>query len=328
MRIMLQLIISRHSKSGISDQHNMKSIDSIKKLQQLYFKSPKPNLINWEVVDSDSSTYTNNSMSVHYSIGCGFSEMITHCYWIYGCKECVDLRYCYSCESSYQCVDCFRCYNANYCSLAENCSFISNCYYIKNSSYCFGCVGIQNKTYYIFNKPYTQAEYDKELARVSKWPKEKIHEKIEDLLRKTPMPAIITHDCLNVTGNHLDQCQDLTYCFDCYRSRDSMYCFNGYENINCVDNSFTKSTFCYETVGGGMNYNSDFCLLSESCQDCFFCYNCRDCRHCFGCVNLLHKQYYIFNEPYSERDYFEKIVLLKKEFQDAGMFNLDVFDTV
>lgn len=297
----------------------------VRQFQKLYFSSPKPNLINWEVIDCDTSTYTNNSMSANYSMGCGFSESITHCYWTYHCKDCVDLSHCNSCEFSYECTDCVRCYNCDYCFLCENCSFTAHSIFLINSSYCFGCVGLKNKTYCIFNKQYTQEEYEKKIARLSKRSLSEIQKKVKKLYTTIPVPAMITHDSKNVSGNYLYQSENLTHSFDCYRSRDSIYCYYGYENIDCVDNSFTKATLCYECVGGGMYYNCDFCLFCESCQDSYFLFNCRDCKNCFGCVNLTHKQYYIFNIPYSGKEYFERVGMLKKEFQKAGMFGLQVF---
>ncbi len=45
----------------------------------------------------------------------------------------------------------------------SDCEFIVNCH---NCSNCFACVGLENKSYYIFNKPYEPEAYSKELDNV------------------------------------------------------------------------------------------------------------------------------------------------------------------
>jgi len=42
-------------------------------------------------------------------------------------------------------------------------------------------------------------------------------------------------------------------------------------------------------------------------MDSKFLYDCRGCSNCFGCIGLRHKQYHIFNKPYSKKAYFEEI---------------------
>src|SRR5207244_4175186 len=40
---------------------------------------------------------------------------------------------------------------------------------------------------------------------------------------------------------------------------------------------------------------------------CYFIKNCIGCKDCFMSVNLVQKQYYIFNKPYSKEEYFKKL---------------------
>ena len=44
-----------------------------------------------------------------------------------------------------------------------NCEFIINCHYCDN---CFACIGLENKKYHIFNRPYDKDEYFKELDKI------------------------------------------------------------------------------------------------------------------------------------------------------------------
>ena len=48
-----------------------------------------------------------------------------------------------------------------------------------------------------------------------------------------------------------------------------------------------------------MKYSID----SANCQNSTFLRSCQGCTDCFGCTNLVNKQYYIFNKPYTKDEY-------------------------
>lgn len=81
-------------------------------------------------------------------------------------------------------------------------------------------------------------------------------------------------DCLDCTYLHeCERCYSLIYCFNCYDLKYSQNCFN--------------------------------------CSDSFFLDNCIGCQNCLLSTNLRHKQYYIWNKPYSKQDYFSELEKLK-----------------
>lgn len=80
---------------------------------------------------------------------------------------------------------------------------------------------------------------------------------------------------------------------------------------DCMDCLYLeKSELCYEVVNGTSCYRCTFSDNLETCSDCHYCKNCIGCKDCFGCINLRNKQYYIFNEPHSKEEYFEKLKTL------------------
>ncbi len=79
------------------------------------------------------------------------------------CKDCLDFdiwgdpgELCYNCVgcgyNSYNLKMCFDCWN--------NCNFLTYCDSCPGCSNCFGCVGLKNKKYCIFNRQYSEVDYE------------------------------------------------------------------------------------------------------------------------------------------------------------------------
>lgn len=98
-----------------------------------------------------------------------------------------------------------------------------------------------------------------------------------------------------------------------------MYGRDFYGNADCVDcDHVLKCTACYECV------NAKECWECKHLQDCWNCQNCewgydlRGCQNCIGCAGLRKKSFHIFNQPYSEEEYYEKNRTLAPEEIEAG----------
>lgn len=90
------------------------------------------------------------------------------------------------------------------------------------------------------------------------------------------------------------RCEDVYHSLDIFMSRDCVDCLHvlGSEKLyNCVS--------CEQC------FNSAYLNKCNQCQDSYFLENCISCKNCIGCKNLRHKQFYIFNKPYSESEYFQ-----------------------
>lgn len=87
-------------------------------------------------------------------------------------------------------------------------------------------------------------------------------------------------------------------------------------NKNVVDCFFTfESERCYECIDCYQGYNLRYCQYVENCSDSSFLYNCKGCRNCFGCVNLVQKDYHMFNERLTKDEYEKRLLLLQKNPQ-------------
>lgn len=102
-------------------------------------------------------------------------------------------------------------------------------------------------------------------------------------------------DCLY--GSSVVWCKDAV---DCYRTLKSELCYE------CVD-----IVGCYNVLWGQNSFD---------CQDSALVENCRSCKNCLYCVNLVNKEYHIWNKKVSkeafEREWEKFLKLSHKERGD------------
>ncbi len=83
------------------------------------------------------------------------------CFYVHGMKvrNSLDIYWGLNLDFSYESVDCSDSNRIFFSQYADECSFSSFLYDCRNLQNCFGCVGLRNKSYYIFNKPYSKEDY-------------------------------------------------------------------------------------------------------------------------------------------------------------------------
>ncbi len=145
----------------------------------------------------------------------------------------------------------------------------------------------------------------------------------QELMKTVPMPALFYGEAVNTTySNHVGQTKDVYLSSACWRSENVTYSSRCNGSKDCMDVfAIGESEICYEDVASSKLYSTFFSENCDSCTDSYFLYDCRGCTNCFGCSGLRNKQYYIFNEPYSKEEYFNKI----KEFNLGSYVALEKF---
>jgi len=133
--------------------------------------------------------------------------------------------------------------------------------------------------------------------------------------QEVPQLAIMNDD--GIGSENCAYCQDYAFGKNCYflsgswYSEDSFYSNSGTNHCrfasDCMD--LKNSELVYECMSGGQLYHCAFVENSENCNDCFFGFDLKGCSNCFGCVGLRHKQFHLFNQPYSEVEYREKLAV-------------------
>ncbi|MCX6721779.1 MAG: hypothetical protein NTY04_01110 [Candidatus Staskawiczbacteria bacterium] len=135
-------------------------------------------------------------------------------------------------------------------------------------------------------------------------------EQLKELSLKVPAPSQTAWNMVNsdyCTGaNGLKNCY-LT--FVAVESEDCMYSSWINKTRGCIDVTQLESCEqCYESFSLLKSNKVFFSYDCEECVDVWFSRNLQGCMNCIGCANLRNKQYYIFNQPYSKKDYEKKFL--------------------
>lgn len=109
-------------------------------------------------------------------------------------------------------------------------------------------------------------------------------------------------------NNHCGHLKNCYLLFHADENEDSAYGLVVFHNKEVFDSSILLySSLCYDSIYGWKDYNCVGIDHTSDSIDCFFLRESENCQNCFASANLRHKQYHIFNKPYSKEAYFEEI---------------------
>ncbi|MEK7105336.1 MAG: hypothetical protein AAB865_01495 [Patescibacteria group bacterium] len=97
------------------------------------------------------SYYMNKCTDCAYNYGSG------------GAEGCYYLSSAYPATNSWMCAVLLDCSNVKYSAMCGKSRELEYCYNCHDSEYCFGSVGLRNKKFHIFNRPYSEEEYWKKV---------------------------------------------------------------------------------------------------------------------------------------------------------------------
>jgi len=185
-----------------------------------------------------------------------------------------------------------------------DCGYLYDCIGCNN---CFGCVGLRRQKGYVFNQKVD--DYDAEVQKIREsMTREQIEAKVDELKMKTPRMYMHQLQVENCTGDYLYNSKNAQICYDVTKLQDCTYCNNSEDLKDCMEmsNSYYKSELCYEVMAEMELYNCNFCVTCFYSRDLDYCENVHNSKNCFGCFSMNHAEFCIFNEKYSEEEYFKK----------------------
>jgi hypothetical protein len=300
-------------------------------LQKIITSQPKPanKVLFSENCDlADEVYYAKNIMY-------GFdSAKITDSAYIYDsfiCDKCVDCDYAVESQLCYESVDPFKAYNCDFLNYCANIRDSSYCHWCWDSNDLFGCVNLKNKSFCIFNRQLTEAEYREKVKIYKAWPPEKILAIVEELKSRFPLTqTIAAHNESSEYGNYMHYCKKCYLCFDAAHDENCAYLYDTFDATNSMDMTYCgkQADLSYEIVSSASTFNSDYIYWSENLTDCAYIFNSTDLKNCLGCSNLSHKQYCILNRQLTQENY-EKIssqILADLRAKNAGWGSLYYYE--
>lgn len=276
-----------------------------------------------------------NSEYIHYAGSCKNCYLIMHadfcedCMYGYGFKKttsCVDGFYNLHSELCYDCIDVHKSYDLKECQDCISCNssaFLRDCIGCKN---CFCCVGLRNKEYCFENEQLSKEEYQKRLAHIDtgshhQYQKWKLRRK--ELEKNHTFKEFQGHNLENCFGNHLYNCKNTWYSFDCEDVEDAKFCYQvvlGAKNIYDIYQYGSNLQQSYESsISGENSYHLLFC---DNCHmnssDLIYCLYMERSKNCFGCVHMQGATYCILNKQYTKDEYQETVPKIIEHMKKTG----------
>ncbi|MEK7528649.1 MAG: hypothetical protein AAB592_02700 [Patescibacteria group bacterium] len=297
-------------------------MDFLKDLELLRYQSPRIALVNIDAENSEYASYCYKNKECYLIYASDYNRDCINCYFIYHCEDCTDSSYCQGSTLCYNCVDMEGCYDCLHSQDCRNCTEVEYSYDMVGCMSCFGCVGLRQKQFHVFNEKVTQEEYKKRLPELRKMTAEEIMKRVNELRARTPILYMHQLQNENCLGDYVFNSKNCFACFDINKCEDCMYMNNTIECRDCMDcsNFYFDNELSYECVAGTYCYNCNFCYSVFESQNMEYCEQCYNSSDCFGCIGLKRKQYYILNKPHSKEDYFKKKAEIIAALQQEGLY--------
>jgi len=291
---------------------------------------PRLCLINANSVNSEYTHLAADNKDCYLLFESSNNERCDYSYWMQQSKDCVDCSFVNNSELCYETLIAWNCYKLFYSKECRDCTdgfFLLDCVGCSN---CYGCVGLRNKNYYVFNKPYSKEEYLKILGEKKNEMFENGIDKLrnefnEFALRYRNKYAYI-QKAVNSSGNYLLNVKNCSLCFHGYDAEDCKYGYhvwrNSKDNMD-VSTVGRDAQLVYETINTGVGiYNVKFGIQNwNGNNDVQYSEACFGSQNLFGCTGLRTKQYCILNKQYIKEDYVQTMEKIIKQMADVPYVN-------
>ncbi len=262
------------------------------------------------------------SVNSEYCSQCVFNK---NCYLIFGgdrnedsiygalpmhCRSCVDCDWTNSCELCYFSTYSRNCYNCQFIFTSKNCS---DCAFVENSVGCHDCMlscDLQNKSYYIENKPYSKEEYAKkktELLNGGYKTQQELWWKFLELRKKRIVKYANMIGSENCSGDLIFHSKNCRNCSECTSSEDCRECWTIFESKDCFNSDYigSNSTLNFNNIGCDTAYRTWFSFFTISSNDIEYCELTNYAKNLFGCIAVRHKEFCILNKQYSKEEFIK-----------------------
>jgi hypothetical protein len=284
---------------------------------------PRMSISNINCENTEYCNFSFNSKNCYLVFGNVGNEDCCYGHIVWQSKDCFDCLYTYASEFCYQCTDCVNCNTLSFSLSCDNCSdsrFLVNCLGCRD---CFGCVGLKEKQYHIFNKSHSKEEYEAKIKEFNSGDIKLIgiaQQRVKKLVGKEIVKHFHGFNCENVTGDYLYNCKNCFHSFDLKNCEDCSYCATLDRFNNSYDCNFSAPP--NEWSYNALTSTGHHMMMCHSCvntSDLYYCDNCvAGTKDCFGCVGLKNKKYCIFNKQYAKEEYEKLLPKLIEQMRKEG----------
>lgn len=291
-------------------------------LQRLILSQPK---FPVAVLNSENCEFCNevyNSKNLSY---CFDTYSTTDSFYLFDsfmCASCGDCDYAVECELCYESVDPYKSFN---------CEYLEYCAYMRDSAFCFdcgnchdvfGCVGLNNKSFCIFNRQLTEEEYKKQIKKFKALSAEQVLKMLEDFKKRFPLSQTVGVDNENTTyGNYIHYNKNCYLCFDASYDEDCGYLYDSFDCKTSYDLTYVSinAQLSYEAVDSIALFNCSYVRHGSNCQGSWYLFNCFNVKDSIGCVGLNNKQYCILNRQFTKEEYEKLSAQILANLKEANL---------
>lgn len=277
---------------------------------------PRPSLINANSVNCEYTHLAADNKDCYLLFESSNNERCNHCYWMQLSKDCLDCAFVNNSELCYEVFVAWNCYKLFFSKECRDCQdsyFLQDCVGLSN---CYGCVGLRQKQYHIFNQPYSKEEYFKILeekkAQIKQGNIEALKREFKEFALKHINKYSFIQKSVKSTGNYLLNTKNCVSCFHGYEAENCKYGYhvwrNSKDNMD-VSTVGRDAEMIYESVNTGISvYNIKFGIQNwNGNSEVTYSEACQSSSNLFGCISLRSKNYCILNKQYTKEDYEELV---------------------
>lgn len=240
-------------------------------------------------------------------------------------KDCVDVTYTTDSELCYECYTGEKLYNCNFCYYSAGCTdswFMFDC---RNCTNCFGCTNLRNKKYCFENEQLTKEDYEKRLRGFGLGKRGAVRayqQKFFGAMRAAIHKGTDVLQSTNSIGDGLRNCKDCYYVFYSIGGGERMRHVHSADKATDVGDVFGVSTSSRVYGSTGILSSSEirFSTMIRGGMGVEYSTECTDCSWCFACFGLRSKKFHIFNQPYSEEEYWRRVDDIKTQMLAVGEY--------
>ena len=261
---------------------------------------------------SENCEYTNQcEMNKDcYMVFCSnASRECLHGMWYQQCVNCIDCTYLQQGELCSGILNGKNCYGCTDCENVQNCN---GCHFSRDligCSNCIACVNLRNKSYWIYNRPYSKEEYETEVAKLrldTRSGRAAIRASFADFAADFAVKFYCGKNNEEFSGDYLENCKSVFEAFNCRNSEKLLYGRDAWSARNSIDLTETlEQDFCISLEGSYKNTDSGFSAKISETHSAWYSSHCFNCSNLFGCVGLKNQHYCILNKQYTKDEYAE-----------------------
>ena len=285
---------------------------------QSLFKDPKST--NSEYVVSGL-----NSVNCYYATVPLRSENIYYAFLTTDSKDSVqicDLQDSELCFDSVSVKKSYKCISIIESSGCVDSAFLYDC---RNCQNCFMSANLRNKSYVFRNKQLSKEEYQEKMKEINLGKRsvyEKLKREFDELTKEAIKKNVKIVRSENCVGDDIFNSKNLFLCFtaklECENDRYCISITNVKDGMDLFGG--VSSSSLYESVGFFNSNNIKFSSQIRQSVNIEYSSECNNCENCFACFGLKNKKYHIFNKPYSEEEYWQKVDEIKTKMLERGEY--------